>query len=319
VPRGQQLEPALIESLVGPDVRSGPTCGLHPQTPLAEDSGGFGRSRAPVPSAGAYSPGGLALARTSEKGRSAPSWAEIFAAEQEGAQFNDLDTMRQDLFIAEHAEFPAIGGALGLQAAAANTQATFDEKGFWAMFIKIAGSLAGLVNPAARAALAIAGDIVAMIPSATPSTTSKYATTYAGVQDQFADSVSDADKAKAEMSQTVRQDYGLLALVARLREQGTWQPDLIGVTSAGNQAFATWVHQSLLPAVYTRYEITDCVPTDREWGWHCYGPSTSASYPGVLGTANGPTFTALGPPTQKDWTGHQSVPCDAGFLDTTCN
>ena len=97
-----------------------------------------------------------------------------------------------------------------------------------------------------------------MVPSATPSATSKFNTTYAGVQDKFAASISDADKAQAVLSQTVRQDYGLRTLVARLREQGTWQPDLIGLASAANQAFAGWVYQSLLPAIYDRYEISGC-------------------------------------------------------------
>ena len=223
--------------------------------------------------------------------------AEIFAAGQVNAHFSQLDAMRQRLFIAEDAEFPSIGSDLGLQAAA-NTQATFDQESFWDTFLQIAGSLAGLVNPAAGAALSIAGDLVAMVPSATPSTTSKYTTTYAGVQDKFAASVSDADKAQAVLSQTVRQDYGLSTLVARLRQQGTWQPNLIGLASTANQAFAGWVYQSLLPAIYDRYEITDCDPDARGAEARCVGPSDSATYPGVVGSANGPNFTMLGPPPQ---------------------
>jgi len=243
---------------------------------------------------------------------------EIFAAEQVLAHFNDLASMRQSLFIAEDAEFPAIGSELGLQAAA-NSTVAFNQDDFWASFVQIIGSLAGLAVPEAGAALSIAGDIISMVPSATPSATSTYATTYAGIQNQFANSISEADKQSAALSQTVRQDFGLLTLVARLRQQGTWQPDLIGVSSAANQAFVAWVYQSLLPSVYDRYQVTDCVPTDPDWGWHCNAPSSSASYPGVIGAANGPSFTALSAPFQKDWTGHQSVPCAAGFATDTCN
>ena len=147
-----------------------------------------------------------------------------------------------------------------------------------------------------------------MVPSATPSATSKYNTTYAGVQDKFAASVSDADKAQTVLSQTVRQDYGLSTLVARLREQGTWQPDLIGLASTANQAFASWVYQSLLPAIYDRYEISGCRPRGDV---PCFAPSDSATYPGVVGSANGPNFTMLGPPPQKG-----SSPC-VGFI--ICN
>lgn len=225
--------------------------------------------------------------------------AEIFAAEQVNAQFSQLDTMRQSLFIAEDAEFPAIGGDLDLQAAA-NTQATYDQADFWDTFLQIAGSLAGLAAPEAGAALSIAGDLVAMVPSATASTTSHYTATYAGVQDHFADSISDADKAQAVLSQEVRQDYGLSAVVARLREQGTWQPDLIGVSSAANQAFAAWVYKSLLPAVYDRYVIQNCYPERPNdwWDARCNGPGTGGSYPGVIGFPTGPFFTMLGPPPQ---------------------
>ena len=226
--------------------------------------------------------------------------AEIFAAGQVNTHFSQLDTMRQSLFIAEDAEFPALGSDLALQAAA-NAQATFNERSFWSEFLQILGALASLVEPELGAALSIAGDIVAMVPSATPSATSKFNTTYAGVQDKFAASISDADKAQAVLSQTVRQDYGLSTLVARLREQGTWQPDLIGLASAANQAFAGWVYQSLLPAIYDRYEISGCGPRGDV---PCFAPSDSATYPGVVGSANGPNFTMFGPPPQKG-----SSPC----------
>jgi hypothetical protein len=96
-----------------------------------------------------------------------------------------------------------------------------------------------------------------------------------------------------------------------LREQGTWQPDLIGVKSAANQAFAGWVYQSLLPAVYDVYEVTDCVPESNEF-LRCVAPSQNRTYPGVIGQANGPNFTALSAPPQKDWTGHEAVPCGDG-------
>ena len=65
--------------------------------------------------------------------------AEIFAAGQVNAHFSQLDTMRQSLFIAEDAEFPAIGSDLGLQAAA-NAQATFNELDFWSELLQILGA-----------------------------------------------------------------------------------------------------------------------------------------------------------------------------------
>ena len=225
--------------------------------------------------------------------------AEIFAAGQVNTHFSQLDTMRQRAFIAQDAEFPAIGSDLGLQVAA-NTQVTYDQGSFWDTLFQIVGGLAGLVEPEVGEGLSIAGDLLGMVPSATPSATSKYNTTYAGVQDQFANSISDADKAQAVLSQTVRQDYGLLALVARLREQGTWRPDLIGVASAANQAFAAWVYQSLLPAVYQRYVIQNCYPKQPNdwWDVRCNPPTSSSTFPGVIGFPSSGFFTMLGPPAQ---------------------
>jgi hypothetical protein len=244
-------------------------------------------------------------------------FAEIYAAQQVLSHFSNLDSMRTSLFIGENAELPAIGSELGLQVAA-NTKATFNQQDYWEEAMQIIGSIAGIANPAAGAAMSIAGDIVSMVPSAAPSLMSAYQTTYAGVETQFANAVGAADKAAAALSQTVRQDYSLLNLVAQLREQGTWQPDLIGVESAANQAFAGWVYQSLLPAVYDRYEVTYCLANPNN-GPACVPPSKSASYPGVIGQANGPTFTALSAPPQKDWTGHESVPCSQGFANGTCS
>jgi hypothetical protein len=224
--------------------------------------------------------------------------AEIFAADQVLAHFDDLDKMRASLFLVQKAELPAIGSDLGLQAAA-NQSAAFDQGDFWASFVQIIGSIAGLAVPEAGAALSIGGDIISMVSSATPSTTSTFDTDYAGIQGQFADSVDEALKQSAALSQTVRQDLGLLTLVARLRQRGTWQPDLIGVRSAADQAFVAWVYQSLLPSMYDRYQVTNC----GVGGETCIPPSSSASYPGVVGTANGPSFTALSAPFQG------SVPC----------
>ena len=225
--------------------------------------------------------------------------AEIFAAVQVNAHFSDLDTLRQKLFIAQGAELPAIGGALGLEVAA-QTEAEFDEQEMWAGILELLGAVASLVpegEPVA-AALDVAGGFVSMLPSGTPSMTSKYETTYAGVQDQFAKHVSEAEKAQAVLSQEVRQDYRLLTLLANLRHQGTWMLDLTGMASVANQGFAVWAYKSLLPAVYDRYEITGCHPWDEGDDFDCHGPSDSSTYPGVFGSANGPDFTALGPPPE---------------------
>ncbi len=250
--------------------------------------------------------------------------AEIFAARQVLDHFGDLDSMRTSLFLAENAELPAIGSDLGLQAAA-NQSAAFDQQGFWASFIQIIGSIAGLVEPGAGAALSVAGDLISMVPSATPSATSKFDTNYAGIQGQFADSVDEAVKQSAALSQTVRQDLGLLTLVARLRERGTWQPDLIGVRSAADQAFVAWVYKSLLPTMYDRYQVTNCYPSYAvpEKEPHevaaCFAPGglLSASYPGVAGAANGPSFTALAAPYNAGDYANPGVPCwwsDGNFV-----
>ena len=70
--------------------------------------------------------------------------------------------------------------------------------------------------------------------------------------------VSETEKGIVVMSQQVRQDASLLRLVGQLRPNGVWSIDDIGIKSAANQAFATWVYQALMPTIYDRYVITNC-------------------------------------------------------------
>ena len=62
-----------------------------------------------------------------------------------------------------------------------------------------------------------------MIPQSSPTATSQFQSTYAGLEAKFAQMVSEVDKGMGVQSQQVRQDAGLLALVGQLRQSGAWR------------------------------------------------------------------------------------------------
>ena len=245
------------------------------------------------------------------------SLREVFSAQQVLAHFQQVTNLENAIFVGNGAELPAIGSDLQLQAEAA-TQTSYDLQQYVATVIDILGSFAGVAEggAGAGAALAITGDVLSSIPSATPSLNQTYQTTYAGVAQQFADAVSGEQKALAEHSQDVRSDYGLTTLLAQLVQRGTWQLNTDAAASAGRWGFALWAYQSLLPGVYSRYAITSCTdPNDPEVS--CSGPS--AGTPGVIGGV--PNFTALGPSPQNIGT-NAGTPCqryfDRGFYRYQC-
>jgi hypothetical protein len=237
--------------------------------------------------------------------------AEAFAADQVVGFFGDLKTMRDDLFLQESAELPAIGSDLGLQAAA-GTSAPFNALGFASGVLGIAASVAGVapgIGPFLSAALWVAAEVVSMIPQTSPTaTTSPFTSTYVGLQAKFATMVSETKKGLGVMSQEVRQDLSLLGLVGDLRANGPWATnhlDMIGLQSAANQAFAIWVYQTLMPTLYERYHITNC---HNGFHWQ-YDQCTAPTGLGVVSGA-GEDFTMIGPPHQVNQdVPHERVPC----------
>ena len=245
--------------------------------------------------------------------------AEAFAADQVVGFFSDLKGMRDDLFLQESAELPAIGGDLGLQAAAGNT-AQFNPLTLMSGSLGIAASIAGLIpegGPELSAALWVAAEATSMIPqTSSTATSSAFPSTYAGLQAKFATMVSETEKGIAVMSQQVRQDASLLGLVGQLRASGPWAPnnlDTIGIKSAANQGFASWAYQTLMPTVYERYDITQCA----EYGnATCYGPSAGRYVINGATSTNNEVpfkFIALGPPRDLDG----GVPCE-NYEDPDC-
>ena len=231
--------------------------------------------------------------------------SEAYFAQQVVGFFSDLKTIRDDLFLQQNADLPAIGGDLGLQAAASSTAQYSPAQAFSVAF-GIAGSIAGPFDPEISAALWVVSEIAAAIPSSSPTAMSTFPTTYAGLQDKFAQMVSETEKGLGVMSQEVRQDAGLLGLVGQLRSRGTWTFDTIGMASAANQAFAQSVYQALMPTLYERYHITGCVN-----GWLTAYPNDSpctapADGPGVLHGQNvSQDFTTIAQPYDEA----NGIPC----------
>ena len=226
--------------------------------------------------------------------------SEAWDAQKVVAFYAELDTIRQQLFIAEGAELPAIAGKLNLSAAT-NTPTSFNVVGLSSAMLGIAAS-AAFEAPVVSAALWVTSEIVSMIPSASPDlTTNNFDGTYNQLQNIFASGISQTQKALASQSLQVRSDLNLSRLVTQLRQRGTWAMDDIGAESASNQGFALSIYKTLMPVMDTRYEITNCTGTDNGPVVYCSRPSA-----GVLGGRV--NFTSIGPnPTAP--TDANSTPC----------
>ena len=234
--------------------------------------------------------------------------------------FAELKDLRDDLFLQENAELPAIGGDLGLQAAAGDTT-QFNMQGYLAGAFGIGASIAGVVpgGAEASAALWVASEIESMIPQSSATATSSFSSTYAGLSDKFAQAVSETEKGIRVLSQEVRGDASLIDLVGQLRRSGAWNMDDIGLQSAANQGFATWVYRALMPTIYDRYAITNCYISSPSYSYgsgDCTGPTGLA----VIGDTH--NFTAIAQrhhvdPDFANW--WETVPCsgeDASFFDS---
>ena len=225
--------------------------------------------------------------------------SEAYAATQVVAFFAQLESMRESLFIAEGAELPAIGEDLGLQAAAGST-ANYDLPSLFATMAGLMGEIAGFAGQyEIGAALDITSYVLFSLPEASPTANSSpFQTTYAGLQDQFAQMVTEVDKAMLVQSQEVRQDGGLLGLVGQLYSRGTWTLDTTGAESAANQGFALWAYRSLLPTFADRYQIDHCYDDYNSIG-NCTGPTPAR---GIIGSNQ--KFKMAGPQYQQ-----YQVPC----------
>ena len=92
------------------------------------------------------------------------------------------------MFISEGATLPAIISDLQLAGAAGNTAISTCRASSPASS-GIAASIAGVVpaagGPEASAALWVLSELISMLPSASPTATSSFETTYSGLQDKF--------------------------------------------------------------------------------------------------------------------------------------
>jgi FG-GAP-like repeat len=227
--------------------------------------------------------------------------AENYAAVEVVNFFAQLESMRTSLFIAEGAALPAIGQKLGLQVAGGSTT-QFNALELWSVIFGIAGSLASVGGPEAGAPLSAASYLLSAIISFSPTAVSSFFTTYAGLQDQFGHMADEVGKAMLVQSQQVRQDAGLLGLVGQLRSRGTWALDTIGIASAAEQGFATWVYRALMPTIYDRWQVTNCFATPKSTHY-CVG----ASGTGVIGNSH--NFTTIGLPPTTSSLGLPATPC----------
>jgi hypothetical protein len=229
--------------------------------------------------------------------------SEAYYAEQVVDHFGDVETMRKGLFESQDGALPAIGAELQLAGADGNTT-QFDFQSFFAGTSGIAASIAGLsaaAGPEVSAALWVASEIISMLPSASQTASSTFQATYAGLLGKLATAQDEMADEVTSQRQQVLGDQGLLGVVGQLRGRGTWKPDVDGLQSASRQAFVLETYKALMPTIYDRYQVTNCIPS--RGAESCSGPSPG---PGVIGDSQ--NFTTIGlPPTTSG--GLSVTPC----------
>jgi hypothetical protein len=225
---------------------------------------------------------------------------EAYLAQEVVGHFDDLETIRQNVFEGQDGEMAAIGADLQLAAAAGNTT-DFNLQSFFAGLTGVTASIAGVAAPEVSAGLWVASEVLSMLPSASETANSSFQTTYAGLLDKMATARSEMQVALKSQSQQVRVDQGLLGLVGQLRSQETWVPNVNGIENTGRMAFVLETYKALVPTVFDRYQVTNCIPN--QGSRFCEGPSPG---PGVIG--NSQNFTTIGlPPTTS--AGMPLTPC----------
>jgi hypothetical protein len=234
--------------------------------------------------------------------------AEIFWVQQVWDHFYDPASGLQEIWslVLEEqlAQLPVIANDVQL-AGPAQITTEYDASDLISTVLGLGASLVALFPPTEEleAPLWLASEIVSLLPSDSPNLLEEFQTTYANLQGQFADGIAEANKALAEHSELVRQDLPLLTLVGQLRFRGTWALDRDGMTAAGRQGFALWLYKTLLPTVWARFVISNCID---------YGPNAASCYdppngPWVTGSSQ--NFTAIGPAPTPQSGFQQSTPC----------
>ena len=227
-------------------------------------------------------------------------FAELYWAQQVVAFLGDsgLGGAMGKIFLSENASLPALDAQLQLaQAETVNTQ--FDLVDAFSNIAGIAGTIAG-EEPGIGTALWIVSELLSIFPSGSPTLTGTLQGTYDQLVNTFATGFSEAENVLNQQSQLIRQDRSLLSLVAQLYRNGTWNLDLVGMESAAQQGFSLWVYQTLLPTIWARYGITNCVtsPPGTNNFIDCQPPPTG---PWLICSGSCTSFSALGPPQSAQY------------------
>jgi hypothetical protein len=195
--------------------------------------------------------------------------AELFLAQHVIDHFTTLGNLMTSLFLDENSTFPSLGADLKLESegvtgqtkAAANyTTLVVNEI---ANVLKFAGSLAGPEG----APLVIAGNALAVVmgvepnlfpPSNPNSGGDTFDHAFADVQFQIANIQQNSQTLLAAQQHQVLSDANLMTTVGTLVNSQLWTLDTTGALSVSRQQFTLWALQSFLPAVWDRWEISNC-------------------------------------------------------------
>ena len=247
--------------------------------------------------------------------------AEIYDASQTNDFFAQLAGLNSDTFLAKEAELPAIGDSVAaLGQAAGDNSSEVSPQAIWAAGLGIAGAAAGILAPELGAALGIASYLAGIVPSATSDVNGpSFNATLNQLQDDLATAVSDAAKAVDTQSYEVRQNYGMLRLIAQLTgPSGPWHAvNAAGLRGSMEEGFALWAYKQLLPTVLERDVISNCDGNGSHDGssndWVVCDVS---SFNGSVGGP--PNFTYLNSPHTVGQAVTNSWPC-WGFFTFICH
>ena len=183
--------------------------------------------------------------------------AEAYDAQQVDDFFSLLDGVRQNLFVGETAALPAINTQVQAIQNASTATETYDPTTLFSAIFSVLSSLA-YENSEFSAGTAIIGEVLSLIPSASPTLNDDVSGDYKDLQNAFAVGGSEASAALQTQSQDVRSNYSLLTLVGQLFHAKTWNVNSDALESAGREGFTKWILKTLLPDVWRQYRITGC-------------------------------------------------------------
>ena len=228
--------------------------------------------------------------------------------------FDTMGQVQQKLFISHRNELDAIAAAMHIQNATGNTTSISPYEAVGTVLEVLGAISAGaeLATPL-WVAMDVAGIVMTIQTSDSPTLDSTFSATYADLNDKFATMVDEIEKGLEVQSLEIRHSYQLMQLITQLTTGGgPWaNPDLIGLESTSDEGFALWAYKQLLPTTYARYTVENCLWKNQNSFQGEPGCELSGAGPETIGGQDtNHTVTIVLQPTNPSDTGSPTTPCN---------